>query len=121
MATATVSQKSGFTSRVKRLIDNPAGVLNGRFREAAGGESRPAFYDIDQIHPGLRLLDRNYPVIREEMEAVLKYKDRIPRYHDLSEKERYISGTVDPFGCRAELFYRKEGRRLSRREKPHFS
>jgi aspartyl/asparaginyl beta-hydroxylase (cupin superfamily) len=30
------------------------------------------------------------------MESVLRYKDRIPRYHDITERERYISGTIDP-------------------------
>jgi aspartate beta-hydroxylase/beta-hydroxylase len=30
------------------------------------------------------------------MEGVLKYKDRIPRYHDLDKNESYISGTVNP-------------------------
>ncbi len=30
------------------------------------------------------------------MEAVLRYKDRIPRYHEISPRETYISGTVDP-------------------------
>ena len=30
------------------------------------------------------------------MEGVLNYKDRIPRFHDISKRETYISGTVDP-------------------------
>ena len=70
--------------------------LNGRFSKSAGGENRPAFYDIDKTYPCLRLLDKNYGVIREEMEQVLTYKERIPRYHDIAESERYISGTIDP-------------------------
>jgi aspartyl/asparaginyl beta-hydroxylase (cupin superfamily) len=70
--------------------------LNGRYCKAAGGENRPPFYDIDKIYPSLRVLDRNYAVIREEMEAVLVYKERIPRYHDIAKNETYISGTIDP-------------------------
>lgn len=69
--------------------------LNGRYSRSAGGENRPAFYDIDKTYPSLRILDQNYDVIREEMEAVLAYKDRLPRYHDLDARETYISGTVD--------------------------
>lgn len=70
--------------------------LNRLYGWTVGGEGRPAFYDIDKICSPLRLLDRNYVLIRGEMESVLRYKDRIPRYHDITERERYISGTVDP-------------------------
>ena len=70
--------------------------LNKRFSSSAGGENRPAFYNIDMTCPSLRLLDQNYLVIRDEMEGVLNYKDRIPRYHDLTWREQYISGTVNP-------------------------
>jgi aspartyl/asparaginyl beta-hydroxylase (cupin superfamily) len=71
-------------------------ALNERYRKSAGGDDRQAFYDIDKTYPSLRILDRNYDSIREEMEAVLAYKDRLPRYHDLDARETYISGTVDP-------------------------
>ena len=70
--------------------------MNNSFSASAGGENRLAFYDIDKTYPSLRLLDQNYSIIREEMEGVLNYRDRIPRYHDLSKRETYISGTVDP-------------------------
>ena len=65
--------------------------LSQRFSAAAGGDQRPAFYDIDQACPAFRILDRAYPVIREEMESVLSYKDRIPRYHDLDRGQGPIS------------------------------
>ena len=70
--------------------------FNRSFSRAAGGDARPAFYDIDTTYPPFRLLDRNYPVIREELEAVLNYRERIPRYHDLDKGESYISGSEDP-------------------------
>ena len=70
--------------------------LNRLYAQASGGENRPAFYNIDETFPDLRELDRNYSVIRAEMEAVLNRKDLLPRYHDLAESERYISGTIDP-------------------------
>jgi aspartyl/asparaginyl beta-hydroxylase (cupin superfamily) len=44
----------------------------------------------------LRVLDHNYQIIRDELDAVLGEKHRIPRYHELSEKEILISGTVNP-------------------------
>ena len=70
--------------------------LNHAFRRHLGGSQRPAFFDIDATYPALRLLDRNVAVIREELLAVLKDEARIPRYHEISKAETYISGTVDP-------------------------
>jgi aspartyl/asparaginyl beta-hydroxylase (cupin superfamily) len=81
---------------LKRRLIRAVEPLNRRFSDAAGGEARPAFYDIDTTYPSFRLLDRNYPVIREELESVLSYKDRIPRYHELDTRESYISGSQDP-------------------------
>jgi aspartyl/asparaginyl beta-hydroxylase (cupin superfamily) len=87
-------------ARLRRLFLKPGRValrsLNHLFRWTAGGEARPAFCDIEGTCPQLRLLDENYQAIREELESVLHYKDRIPRYHDISARERYISGTIDP-------------------------
>lgn len=71
-------------------------AANKLFHWAADGEQRPAFHDIDKINPGLRILDRNYDVIREELEAVLARKESVPRYHEISKRETYISDTVDP-------------------------
>ena len=70
--------------------------LNERYCKSAGGDDRPAFYDIDKTYPSLRILDKNYDAIREEMEGVLAYKEGLPRYHDLAAAETYISGTVNP-------------------------
>jgi aspartyl/asparaginyl beta-hydroxylase (cupin superfamily) len=78
--------------RIKKVTRS----VNRRFKRAAGGDKRPAFYDIDATLPVFRLLDRNFAVIREEMEAVLNYKERIPRYHELDKGESYISGSDDP-------------------------
>ena len=75
---------------------DPVAAVNWRFKRHAGGEERPAFYDIDATYPSLRILDRSYPVIRAKMEAVLQGKARIPRYHDLDRAESYIAGSDDP-------------------------
>jgi aspartyl/asparaginyl beta-hydroxylase (cupin superfamily) len=86
--------------RLRQAIRNPADsavrILNRWFAWAADGERRAAFHDIDKVCPSLRILDRNYRIIQNEMESVLKYKDRIPRYHEISPRETYISGTVNP-------------------------
>ncbi len=95
MATSTPARKSPILRRVLKAGWHTVD-LNGRYAKAAGGKNRPAFYDIDKTYPCLRLLDQNYAVIREELESVLAYKERIPRYHDIAESELYISGTIDP-------------------------
>ena len=85
-----------FFARLCRLASDPAGVLNGRYAMHAGGLDRPVFYDTDKTYPILRLLDKNYPVIREELDALLADMDTIPRYHELAKTESYISGSGDP-------------------------
>lgn len=69
--------------------------LNRLFANEAGGEARPAFFDIDETYPSLRVLDRNFDVIKQEVEALLPRREQIPRYHEVDKKETYISGTVD--------------------------
>ena len=78
------------------IVRDPIAALNWRFSRAAGGDERQAFYDIDRTYPAFRLLDRNYSVIREEMESVLNYRERIPRYHELDRAESYLSGSSEP-------------------------
>jgi aspartyl/asparaginyl beta-hydroxylase (cupin superfamily) len=70
--------------------------INAIFSRQAGGQQRPAFFDIDQTCPALRVLDRHQDAIRAELEALLLERERIPRYHEVSRAETYISGTVNP-------------------------
>ncbi|HLO77157.1 MAG TPA: aspartyl/asparaginyl beta-hydroxylase domain-containing protein [Magnetospirillum sp.] len=60
-----------------------------------GGRNRPLFFDIDRTLPELRVLDRNYEVIRAELEALLPAQDRMPRYHELDSDLIRASGRVD--------------------------
>lgn len=70
--------------------------INWMLARQAGGLQRPAFFDIDQTYPALRVLDRNQDAIREELEEVLRERESIPRYHEVSKVETHISATVDP-------------------------
>jgi aspartyl/asparaginyl beta-hydroxylase (cupin superfamily) len=67
-------------------------VFNPFFDLFTGGQRRPAFFDIDQTFPSLRLIDRHYDEIREELEALLPKQDRMPRYHELDTDLIYASG-----------------------------
>lgn len=62
---------------------------------AAGGATRPQFYEIDTAYPSLRLIDGGFAEIRSELVGLLKNREAIPRYHEVSKKETFISGTID--------------------------
>lgn len=94
MAATTTIPEPGISQRLKQSVKNVIDVNRWYYR-SAGGESRPAFYNIDDTYRSLRELDGNYPVICEEVEAVLRNRDQLPRYHDLAKSEKYISGTID--------------------------
>ena len=86
-------------SRIRNALKDPdvavANVANRVFRWAVNGDQRPAFYDIDALKPELRVLDQNFAAIRGELDALLAEKQNIPRYHEFSARETYISGTID--------------------------
>lgn len=96
MTAIATGYKPSFSRRLKTAAWHRfLGKINRRYWRDAGGNNRPAFYNIDETCPILRELDRNYSVIREELELVLRDRDRIPRYHDIAKSEQYISGTID--------------------------
>ncbi len=66
-------------------------TVNRFFYRACGGRERPAFYDVDRLRPDLRALDRNFPVIREELEGILPLHHKLPSYQDLDEAQQEIS------------------------------
>ncbi len=66
-------------------------AINAFFYHACGGRERPAFYDIDETFPSLRLLDENAALIREELDRVLALRRQIPPYRDLDEAQVEIS------------------------------
>lgn len=61
--------------------------------KCAGGKNRPVFYDIDKITPALRELDKNYSVIKSEVEQLLASNRDLPSYHDLDPRQQGISAT----------------------------
>jgi aspartyl/asparaginyl beta-hydroxylase (cupin superfamily) len=70
--------------------------LNKLYDLHTGGPRRPIFHDIATTRPELLELDRNFPVIREELLGVLPDKGSIPRYHEIDRMQYPISGRVDP-------------------------
>ncbi|MGI9591260.1 MAG: aspartyl/asparaginyl beta-hydroxylase domain-containing protein [Myxococcota bacterium] len=66
-------------------------AVNHLFFQASGGRARPAFYDIDETFPALRLLDENAKVIREELDAILPESQRFPSYQDIDDAQREVA------------------------------
>lgn len=77
-------------------IESIAGALNALYFREAGGAQRPPFFDIDATYPALRVFDNHLADIQAELAPLLRDHTRIPRYHEISQTQSYISGTVDP-------------------------
>jgi aspartyl/asparaginyl beta-hydroxylase (cupin superfamily) len=69
--------------------------LNKFYDLHIGGSRRPVFFDIGTTRPELLELDRNFPVIRQELVGILPEKQVIPRYHELDQMQYNISARVD--------------------------
>lgn len=61
----------------------------------AGWDQRPVFFDIDAICPQLRELERAYPRIRAEADALLTQRVAMPRYHEVNPPSTDISTSTD--------------------------
>jgi len=55
-------------------------------------DERPAFYDIEATAPELRRVDAGLDEIRREVLEILPRTAELPRYHDVDESQRGISG-----------------------------
>ena len=62
-----------------------------RVYHAAGGSSRPVFFDVEKTAPALDILRQNYPVIKAEAEALMKSRLEMPTYHQLDPRQKFIS------------------------------
>jgi len=67
-------------------------LMNNLFYVWSGRDRRPVYYDVDETFPSLRVAEENYDAIREELMALLPEQNRISRYHDVDEGQKYISG-----------------------------
>jgi aspartyl/asparaginyl beta-hydroxylase (cupin superfamily) len=76
---------------VKPVVISAITAYSRRLYEAAGGEHRPVFYDVRATAPGLLEVDKQYLVIRKEVEALLGSGVNLPRYHDVAPGQVSIS------------------------------
>ena len=61
----------------------------------AGRDARPVFFDIDAVCPELHELERAYPKIRAELDALLAQRVAMPNYHDVNKPATEISSTTE--------------------------
>ncbi len=61
----------------------------------AGNDRRAVFYDIDAIRPELHELERAWPAIRRELDALLDERVAMPRYHEVNRPATEISATTE--------------------------
>ncbi len=71
-------------------------MINAFIDLHTGGRKRPVSYDVTATFPSLDALTAHSAEIRKEVEALLPYKDSIPRYHEVDSNQRYISSQIDP-------------------------
>lgn len=76
----------------QRHVTGPANWLFDRY---SGGPRRPVFFDIDDTFPALREVQKAFPDIQRELEAILPTRHSIPRYHELDEAQSRISAAQD--------------------------
>lgn len=74
---------------------SPAFPLNALLDVWTGGSRRPVFFDIDEVAPGLRELDRAFSEIRKEVDPLLAMRSSLPRYHEVDPFQYRISGMRD--------------------------
>jgi len=59
-----------------------------------GYDKRPVFFDVDSVCPALRELERAYPQIRAELDALFADRVNMPRYHDVNKPATEISSST---------------------------
>lgn len=69
-------------------------VVNRYLLRYAGWDARPVYFDIDDIRPELRDLERAYARIRAELDTLLEQRVDMPEYHDINKPATEISSTT---------------------------
>jgi aspartate beta-hydroxylase len=70
-------------------------AINRYLLKYAGYDKRPVYFDVDEICPQLREVERAYPQIRAEVDRLLEQRVAMPRYHDVNKPATEISATTE--------------------------
>jgi len=91
MTSLTERIREGVRRRATPLVTAAITAFYRRLYVAAGAENRPATFDVATTVPALLEVQKNYPVIRAEVEALLGSGVTIPRYHEVDPGQVQIS------------------------------
>lgn len=70
-------------------------ALNRYLAGPSGGDRRPVFWNIDDVCPQLHELEKAYPRIRAEAEALLASRTDMPAYHEINRPATEIASTTE--------------------------
>ena len=70
-------------------------AINRFLLRYVGRDQRPVYFEIDTICPQLRELQRAYPRIRTELDALLAQGVTMPNYHDINKPATEISKSTE--------------------------
>lgn len=70
-------------------------ALNNYLMRPSGGDRRPVFWDTDAVCPQLHELERAYPRIRAEADALLETRARMPTYEEVNRPATEIAATTE--------------------------
>ena len=70
------------------------GSMNKLFDRYIGGQNRPVFFDIEETCAALGKITSHYQEVRAELDQILAFRDKLPRYHDIDESQYNISGRL---------------------------
>lgn len=70
-------------------------AINRFLLRYAGWDRRPVFFDVDTVCPALRQLERAYPRIRAEVDALLAQRTAMPCYHEVNKPATEISTATE--------------------------
>ena len=111
-------QRSLQSKIVWALIWLPLKLGNAWISTQVGGQKRPVFFSVEETFPDLLELEKNFDVIRQELEGILPERDGVPSYHELDPMQARISGSNDPNAhWKVFLFYAMGEKPAENREK----
>ncbi|MGH8274022.1 MAG: aspartyl/asparaginyl beta-hydroxylase domain-containing protein [Gammaproteobacteria bacterium] len=70
-------------------------ALNNYLMRPSGGDRRPVFWDTDAVCPQLHELEKAYPKIRAEVDALLAERTQMPTYHEVNKPATEIASTTE--------------------------
>lgn len=96
MPKKSATERSFGSKVVYALIYLPMQAANTLYSFSTGFSSRAVFLSVEENIPELLELEKNFDVIKAELEGVLPETEHVPTYHELDDLQAPISGSDKP-------------------------